>query len=69
MKSNADIRKRIAELVSDKRLDKTATVFENAPLALVQAGAEAEIAALRWVLDDMTPMTLDELRQRYAVAQ
>ncbi len=45
---------RIEEIESDTRYNKdgkhAATVFENAPLALMQMGWESEVKALRWVL-------------------
>lgn len=52
MKTEAEIKKRLDKIESDPRLRdyKTATVSINAPLALVQMGAESESSALRWVL-------------------
>ena len=39
------------ETKKDERLSyPTATVFENAPLALVQCGLENQVRALKWVL-------------------
>jgi hypothetical protein len=56
MKSQHEIRARIKELLADDRLHyRTATVFENAPLALVQLGMEMEIRALAWVLGEPMP--------------
>lgn len=54
MKTAAQIAKRIREIKADPRYAKPgrrATVFENAPLALMQMGWEAEVGALRWVLN------------------
>lgn len=46
-----DIQKRIAEILSDERLAyPTATVFENAPLALIQLGLTTELHTLQKVL-------------------
>lgn len=53
IKTRAEIRARIRELKSDSRYakpGKAATVFENAPLALMQMGWESEVRALEWVL-------------------
>jgi hypothetical protein len=51
MKTEQEIKDKLAELQSDERLGyPIATVFENAPLALIQADLEAKIAALKWVL-------------------
>ena len=46
-----EIQKRIDEILSDERLSyKTATMFENAPLALIQYGMEVELHTLQKVL-------------------
>jgi len=46
-----EIQKRIDEILSDERLSyKTATMFENAPLALIQYGMEVELHTLQRVL-------------------
>jgi len=53
MKSAKQIRARIQEIKADDRYAKKgkfATVFENAPLALLQMGWESEVKALEWVL-------------------
>lgn len=45
------IKKRIEEILSDERLSyPTATVFANAPLALMQYGMEVELHTLQKVL-------------------
>ncbi len=45
------INKRINEILTDDRfLDKSATVFINAPLALIQYGMEVELHTLQKVL-------------------
>lgn len=45
------ITKKLAELEADERLSyPVATVFENAPLALVQCGLENQVRTLKWVL-------------------
>jgi hypothetical protein len=47
-----DIQKRIDEILLDSRLlDKTANVFVNAPLALIQYSLETELHTLQKVLD------------------
>ena len=55
MKKAKEIRARLAEIEADERykagLKKAATVFENAPLALIQMELEATHAALSWVLE------------------
>lgn len=54
MRSQAEIRARIAEIEADDRLARArpATVFENAPLALIQLEGQASAGALRWALGD-----------------
>ncbi|HYL22472.1 MAG TPA: hypothetical protein VEU74_11975 [Gemmatimonadales bacterium] len=56
MKTTAQIKERLAKIEADERYQsgrKTpATVFENAPLALIQLAFEAEHDALTWVLKD-----------------
>ena len=56
MKTPKEIRARIKELKADDRYAKkgkrAATVFENAPLALMQMGWESEVKALEWALGD-----------------
>lgn len=53
MRTEAEIRKKLAEVESDDRLGyRTATTFENAPLALIQLGLETEVATLKWILED-----------------
>jgi hypothetical protein len=45
------IKTRIAEILADERLSyKTATVFSNAPLALIQYGMQVELHTLQRVL-------------------
>lgn len=51
MKSEKEITEKLEELKSDERLTyAAATVFENAPLALIQLSVEAQIHTLEWVL-------------------
>ncbi len=56
MKTEKQIVLRIAEIEADPRYARnrkqTATVFENAPLALMQMGWESEVKALKWVRRD-----------------
>ena len=56
------IKARIAEILSDERLSyKTATVFANAPLALIQLSLSTELHTLQRVLG--VPLTnLKQLR-------
>ena len=53
------IDQRIREITTDPRFAKPgktpATVFENAPLALMQMGWESEVTALRWVRNMLRP--------------
>jgi hypothetical protein len=52
MKNKQEIEKKLAELEADERLSyPPATVYVNAPLALVQTELESKVAALKWVLD------------------
>jgi hypothetical protein len=45
------IKTRIAEILADERMSyKTATVFANSPLALIQWGLETELHTLQKVL-------------------
>jgi hypothetical protein len=45
------IKEELAKIESDERLGyPTATVIENAPLALVQCGLENQRRAIKWVL-------------------
>jgi hypothetical protein len=49
--NEVQIRARIAEILGDERLSyRTATVFANAPLALIQWGLETELHTLERVL-------------------
>jgi hypothetical protein len=54
MRSEEEIKKRIAEIEADSRykdgLKHPATVDINAPLALIQLSFETERRALKWVL-------------------
>lgn len=46
-----EIEKKLAELKADERLYyPTATVFANAPLALIQLSLSSQINTLEWVL-------------------
>lgn len=54
MKTKEEIEKALKEVESDERLSyPKATVFENAPLALIQLGLETRVATLKWVLGGM----------------
>lgn len=57
------IKSRISEILSDERMSyKTANLFTNAPLALIQLGMETELHTLQKVLG--LPLTnLRELRK------
>ncbi len=51
MKTEKEIKAELKKLEADERLSyKTATIVENAPLALIQLEMETNIAALKWVL-------------------
>lgn len=54
MKTDDEIRDRIARVEADSRYDPAdpATVTVNAPLALQQTSMEARVNALRWVLGE-----------------
>jgi len=52
MRSKKDIEKKIEELQEDERLGyPNATVFSNAPLALIQLSLKAKLDALNWALE------------------
>ncbi|MDP2104627.1 MAG: hypothetical protein Q8J76_01430 [Desulfobulbaceae bacterium] len=52
MKTEEEIKERIKLIESDKRLKyKTATIVENAPLALIQLELETKRDTLKWVLE------------------
>jgi hypothetical protein len=52
MKTIQQIKQRIDELKADERLYyPSASVFANAPLALLQNAMAAELNALEWALD------------------
>lgn len=56
MQSEETIKKRIEEILADERLSyKTAAVFSNAPLALVQLTLEIELHTLQRVIE--VPLT------------
>lgn len=51
MKTDQEIQKQIDEILSDERLSyKTASLFANAPLALIQLSLETKLHTLQWVL-------------------
>ena len=52
MKTKTEIEKKLKETESDERLGyPTATVFANAPLALIQTQLETLRSTLKWVLE------------------
>jgi len=52
MRKKKVIEKMLAVLESDERLKyPTATIVENAPLALIQLEMESKISVLKWVLN------------------
>ena len=52
MKTENEIREKLEEITKDERLGyKTATIVENAPLALIQLSLETKRDVLKWVLD------------------
>lgn len=54
MKTEKEIEERIENLKDRDELDReSATVFENAPLALIQMDLESRITALEWVLEEI----------------
>lgn len=51
MRTESEILAALAKVEADSRLrQKSATVFENAPLALIQLELETKRDVLRWVL-------------------
>ena len=51
MKTESEIKARIKEILADERLAyKTATIIENAPLALIQLSMQIELHTLQRVL-------------------
>jgi hypothetical protein len=67
MKHKNEIETRIEEILFDERLGySVATIFENAPLALIQLSLECELHTLEWVLGKkLTNMKI--LREQAAV--
>jgi len=66
MKSERQLRKKLAELKADERVYyQPATVFENAPLALIQLGLETEINLLEQILE--IPLSTFPLKKRNAI--
>ena len=56
MKTEAEIQKRIDELLADERLHyPTATLDENGVLALIQLSGETELKSLCWVIGKPMP--------------
>lgn len=52
LKTENEIREKLEEITKDERLGyKTATIVENAPLALIQLSLETKRDVLKWVLD------------------
>lgn len=52
MKTEQELTKALNEIEADERLQyPLATVFENAPLALIQIGLKAKAQAYRFALD------------------
>jgi hypothetical protein len=52
MKTEAEIKKQIADMQKDERLEgPPATVDVDAPLALIQVDLEAQIRTLKWCLE------------------
>lgn len=53
MKTEAEVKKMIAKLKRDPHFKRSsATVYQNAPLALIQCNIEGKIEALKWVIAD-----------------
>ena len=51
MKTKKEIEKKMKEIEADKRINyPTATISENAPLALIQLHSETQRDILKWVL-------------------
>jgi hypothetical protein len=65
MQTEREIHKRINEILTDERLSyKTADIFTNAPLALIQLEMETELHILENVLE--LPLTnIKKLRKEY----
>lgn len=54
MRSEAEIRARLAELQADERLSYwPANICVNAPLALIQVDGNSSTEALRWVMGEV----------------
>lgn len=63
MKSAEEIQEKIDQILADERMSyKTATVFENAPLALIQHAMTTELHTLQWVLGQ-DPTDIRKLRE------
>ena len=56
MKTQQEIEARIENILADERIHyPTATVFENAPLALIQMSMETELRTLCWIIGKPFP--------------
>jgi hypothetical protein len=56
MKSEKEIQQKLDEIMTDERLYyKSATIFSNAPLALIQLSLEVKLEILSWVLEQPVP--------------
>lgn len=56
MKTEQEIRAKLAEIDSDSRYHyPSATIVENAPLALIQTGLESQAQLLAWILEVPIP--------------
>lgn len=52
MKNEKEVKKKLKKIESDERLSyPTATIVENAPLALIQLELEMKRDTLKWVLE------------------
>lgn len=52
MRTREEIEAKLKEIMSDERLGyERASIFSNAPLAIIQTHLAAQVSALRWVLD------------------
>jgi hypothetical protein len=54
LQSEEEVRAKLEEILSDERLSyPTATIVENAPLALIQLAGESKADTLKWVLAEL----------------
>ena len=65
MKSREEIIDEIKGILRDSRLDKVATLDENAPLALTQVFLKGSLSGLLWVIGYNGSLDIKTLRDKF----